>query len=128
VFVSYGNVDLESNQIITGYGGDGGNGGGGGLGGVGGQAGGPGDGFNFGQAGDWGGGGGRGGAAGSGAGGSGGHSVGVFVDQFSTGTLSTNRFSLGLPGLGGLGGSNTVLGPAPDGFNGRFQEVIDVRQ
>lgn len=110
----------------AGHGGAGGNGGMGGIGGAGGLCG---HGFGLGAGGGDGGKGGRGGASGSGSGGAGGHSI-AFLFNYSGDepTDLANRgygceYHIGLPGRGGLGGINPLLGQAEGGHGGLASPV-----
>ncbi len=126
---STGSATILDSILIAQDAGDGGNGGNGGLGGEGGAGGLPGQGFGLGASGAAGGKGGRGAASGSGSGGAGGHSIAFFFSPppLTVDTLANRGYGctyyIGLPGLGGRGGSNSELGEAESGYGGLASPV-----
>lgn len=122
---SFGSVvTILDSTLIAQNAGDGGNGGNGGLGGQGGSGGLPGLAFGLGASGAEGGKGGRGGASGSGSGGAGGHSISFLFEGHNLNNTGFGcTYHVGLPGLGGRGGSNSELGEAEPGHAGLASPV-----
>ncbi len=112
-------VVILGSDLIALDGGNGGRGGDGGKGGTGGSGGNGGPSNGYGAAGGNGGSGAAGGTSGSGSGGPGGHTIAFLferpvIDDSGLG----NRYIVGLPGTGGDGGANSILGAAAPGRTG----------
>lgn len=126
VFVAAGKVVVTDNEITTAKGGDGGDGGDGANGQIGGGGGSGGAGADDSDNGGPGGGGSNGGAGGPGGGGGGGPSSCLARSSAATFTFNSNSCTTGIPGFGGLAGTNMSGGVASPGQTGTASPNLQI--